>query len=161
MRSRPPVVPAQARVLVRGAGAAVLGACLAAPAPAAPELVHIEVTAGRAADGSTVDMEFHEIERGPDVSRARVLTGGAGSASAAALFLLRGFCTVADGRGARYFFVRPLPAGESGDAIRTAEFADERIAVTPARPRGGAAAPAGIPDGVHSIDDCRLAGFVR
>ena len=156
-RLRPTAVSAT----LRGAGAAVLGACLAAAALAAgPELVHIEVMVDGAERSRTIDMEFHEIERTPEVSRARVLTSTGISAPAAALFVLRGFCTVADGRGARFFFIRPLPSGESGDAIRTAEFADERIAVTPAR-LPGAAPAAGTASGVYSIDDCRLAGFVR
>ena len=139
---------------------------------AASDLIHIEVEAERAEDGKPIDMEFHEFERTPEISRARVLTGTGGSPSAASIFVLRGFCAVAESREARYFYPRPVRERIDGEAVYTAEFADERRAVTPARlPASAGAAPeraatdagagAAASDGVFSIDDCRLAGFIR
>jgi hypothetical protein len=174
-----PAAPAPAARRLAAAGWAAL-AVLTTPAAVAEtnaDLIHIEVEAERAEGGKPIDMEFHELERTPELSRARVLTGAGGSPSATSILVLRGFCAIAEGRGARFFHVRPPVERQAGEALHTAEFADERIAVTPARqptarggngeagsaavraggnPAGGAAA-----DGVFSIDDCRLAGFVR
>lgn len=179
MRSRSiVVVPATARIAARRARACrlvvagLVAATATATAPAAPDLIHLEVGAERAEDGRPIDLEFHEIERTPELSRARVLAARGGSASALSIFVLRGFCAVAESRNAKYFHPRPAREQVDGEAFYTAEFADERIAVTPARlpaPDVGASAPErGTPvaagaaaDGVFSIDDCRLAGFVR
>ena len=137
-------------------------------ARAASDLINIEVEAERAENGKALDMEFHEIERTPELSRARVLAGNGSSASAVSIFVLRGFCAVAESREMKYFHPRPVREEIDGEAVYTAEFADDRIAVTPARlPVADGAGPqrAGISgiaaDGVFSIDDCRLAGFVR
>ena len=180
MRSRSFVVvpvatgPATVRTAARRSGirwmlAAGLMAAMAATAVrAASDLINIEVEAERAENGKALDMEFHEIERTPELSRARVLAGNGSSASAVSIFVLRGFCAVAESREMKYFHPRPVREEIDGAAVYTAEFADERIAVTPARlPAPDGAGPqravaAGIAaDGVFSIDDCRLAGFVR
>ena len=149
--------------------ALALGA--AGPAAAAPDLVHLEVQrehgdAERTARG--VAAAFDEIERGADLSRARVQVD-AGGAAALAMFVVRGFCAVADSRGAAFFRPRPGREASGSDWLYAAEFADERAAVTPARepsatlraPEFPGAAGGERGDGVFSIGDCRLLGFLR
>ena len=170
-------MPAHRPLLARAAGAAtlaviaVLGCGAAGPAAAAgPDLVHLEVQGERGDNARTVDAEFDEVERDEYVSRARV-QARPGMAASLPLFIVRGFCAVAESRGAAFF--RPRPEREPDGDLYSAEFADERIAVTPAREPAPAGAVALVVtastganlwergDGVFSIDDCRLLGFVR
>ena len=167
--------------LARAAGAATLAALVAlaalgfgaaSPAAAGPDLVHLEVQGERGDNARSVDAEFDEIERDEHVSRARV-QAHPGMAASLPLFIVRGFCAVAESRGAAFFRPRPEREPDGDGGLYSAEFADERVAVTPARqpaPAGAAAfaATAGAGanlweriDGVFSIDDCRLLGFVR
>ena len=141
---------------------------------AGADLVHLEVQRARTAgngDGNGNDgiaAAFDEIERGADLSRARVQAGTGGAASLA-MFVVRGFCAVAESRGAAFFRPRPGREAAGGDWLYAAEFADERMAVTPARepsatlraPEFPGAAGGERGDGVFSIGDCRLLGFVR
>ena len=172
-------MPAHRLPFARAAGAATLavvaalGSGAAGPAAAGPDLVHLEVQGEHGGIDRAPDAEFDEVERDEYVSRARV-QARPGMAASLPLFIVRGFCAVAESRGAAFFRPRPKPepAGPDGD-LYSAEFADERIAVTPARepaPAGaaGLVATAGSganlwerSDGVFSIDDCRLLGFVR
>ena len=175
---RPPLVCAAGAAAL--AVVAALGFGAAGSAAAGPDLVHLEVQGERGENARTVDAEFDEIERDEHVSRARV-QARPGMAASLPLFIVRGFCAVAESRGAAFFRPRPQREPAGADGLYAAEFADERIAVTPARepaPAGGAvlavsSAPALAPaaaagpnprergDGVFSIDDCRLLGFVR
>ena len=177
-------MPAHRLPLVRAAGVAAPAALTALAALAAlalgaagsaaagPDLVHLEVQGERGDNARTVDAEFDEVERDEYVSRARV-QARPGMAASLPLFIVRGFCAVAESRGAAFFRPRPEREPDGDGGLYSAEFADERIAVTPARepaPAGVAAplatASAGAnlwerSDGVFSIDDCRLLGFVR
>ena len=151
---------------------AALGFGAARPAAAGPDLVHLEVQGERGENAGSVDAEFDEVERDEYVSRARV-QARPGMAASLPLFIVRGFCAVAESRGAAFFRPRPGREPDSDGGLYSAEFADERIAVTPARepaPAGmvarlaTASASANLwerSDGVFSIDDCRLLGFVR
>lgn len=171
--------PARAAAVAAPAALAVLAALgfgAAGPAAAGPDLVHLEVQGERGENARSVDAEFDEVERDEYVSRARV-QARPGMAASLPLFIVRGFCAVAESRGAAFFRPRPEREPDSGDGLYSAEFADERIAVTPARepvPAGAAAlatAAIAIPpaalnprersDGVFSIDDCRVLGFLR
>ena len=157
------------------AASAALALALGVAAPAAPseaDLIHLEVqrarTAGNDDGGDAIAAAFDEVERSADLSRARVQAGTGGAASLA-MFVVRGFCAVAESRGAAFFRPRPDREAAGGDWLYAAEFADERMAVTPAREPvanlraldfpGAASGERG--DGVFSIGDCRLLGFVR
>lgn len=152
---------------------AVLALALGVAGPAAAagaDLVHLEVQRGRAdGDGARdIAAAFDEIERGADVSRARV-QADTGASAALAMFVVRGFCAVADSRGAAFFRPRPDREALDGDWLYTAEFADERLAVTPARETSSTLRASDFPgaaagergDGVFSLGDCRLLGFLR
>ena len=151
---------------------AALGFGAAGPAAAGPDLVHLEVQGERGDNARSADAEFDEIERDEHVSRARV-QARPGMAASLPLFIVRGFCAVAESRGAAFFRPRPEREPDGDGGLYSAEFADERIAVTPARERAPVGAAAFVAtasaganlwersEGVFSIDDCRLLGFVR
>lgn len=136
------------------------------------DLIHLEVqrarTAGNDDGGDAIAAAFDEVERSADLSRARVQAGTGGAASLA-MFVVRGFCAVAESRGAAFFRPRPDREAAGGDWLYAAEFADERMAVTPAREPAATLRALDFPgaasgergDGVFSIGDCRLLGFVR
>ena len=169
---RPSTARAAAGVAAALGALAALALGATGTAAAGPDLVHLEVQGERGDSAGSVDAEFDEVERDEYVSRARV-QARPGMAASLPLFIVRGFCAVAESRGAAFFRPRPGREPDSDDGLYSAEFADERIAVTPARepaPAGaaGLVATAGSganlwerSDGVFSIDDCRLLGFVR
>lgn len=160
-------------IAVSATASAALALALGVVVPAATadaDLIHLEVQRERGAGNGddSVDAAFDEVERGADLSRARV-QAGAGGAASVAMFVVRGFCAVAESRGVAFFRPRPGREASDGDWLYAAEFADERMAVTPARepaatlraPEFPGAASGERGDGVFSIGDCRLLGFLR
>jgi len=138
-------------------------ACLALPflaAAATPSLVSFSADGEPGENGKPTKMDFREVSRSADQSKAEVEFHSGGSVSTA-MFVMRGFCTIAKARGMRYFNYAEAESESRGNIFvyvgafansRTAEILKSKTVTTGKKPDPE-------DDGIMSLGDCKLLGL--